>query len=94
LLWKRILVVVYLLFAAASGARADSPFVFQPSPVLLGSDLGTLEALFVRPSAPGRYPLALLAHGSSRSPANRANMTPLAMLPHAPQFARRRWGQS
>jgi len=88
--WKRVLVIVCLSLAAI-GVRADSPFVLQPLRVLLGSDLGTLEALFVRPSAPGRYPLALLAHGSPRSPADRANMTPLSMLPQALEFARRGW---
>jgi dienelactone hydrolase len=88
--WKRILVIVCLLLAT-SGARADSPFLLQPLRVLLGSDLGTLEALFVRPSAPGRYPLVLLAHGSPRPPADRATMTPLAMLPQALVFARRGW---
>src|SRR5271170_1089607 len=88
--WKRVLVIVCLSLAAI-GVRADRPFVLQPLRVLLGSDLGTLEALFVRPSAPGRYPLALLAHGSPRSPADRANMTPLSMLPQALEFARRGW---
>jgi dienelactone hydrolase len=47
--------------------------------------------LLVRPREPGRYPLALIAHGSPRSPADRPNMTPLAMLPQAIEFARRGW---
>jgi dienelactone hydrolase len=91
--WKRtfVVVVVCLILAATSVARADGPFVLQPLRVPLGGDLGTLEALFVRPSDAGRYPLALLAHGSPRSPAERPNMTPLAMLPQALEFARRGW---
>jgi dienelactone hydrolase len=85
-----------LLFAAAAVAgsaiaSAADPFVVQPFRVLLGSDLGTLEALLVKPSEPGRYPLVLLAHGSPRSPADRPTMTPLAMLPQALEFARRGW---
>jgi dienelactone hydrolase len=87
----RIVLAVCLIFAATFGARADGPFVLQPLRVPLGGDLGTLEALFVRPSEPGRYPLALIAHGSPRSPAERPTMTPLAMLPPALEFARRGW---
>src|SRR5277367_1812428 len=89
--WQRIFLVVCLLLAGAAVARADDPFVVQPLRILLPSDLGTLEALLVRPSDPGRYPLALIAHGSPRSGAERPEMTPLAMLPQALEFARRGW---
>ncbi len=89
--WKCIVVVVCWTLAAMSVARADGPFVLQPLRVPLGGDLGTLEALFVRPSGPGRYPLALIAHGSPRSPAERPGMTPLGLLPQALEFARRGW---
>jgi dienelactone hydrolase len=89
--YKRILLIVYVLLAGPVGACADGPFILQPLRVPLAGDLGTLEALFVRPSEPGRYPLALIAHGSPRSPAERPNMTPLAMLPQALEFARRGW---
>jgi dienelactone hydrolase len=87
----RIFLIVCILLAGMGIARADGPFVLQPLHVLLGSDLGVLEALFVRPSEPGRYPLVLLAHGSPRAAADRANMTPLGMLPQALEFARRGW---
>ncbi len=50
-----------------------------------------LEALLVRSNEPGRYPLALITHGSPRSPTDRSNMNPLAMLPQAIEFARRGW---
>jgi dienelactone hydrolase len=89
--WQRIFLVVCLLLAGAAVARADDPFVVQPLRILLPSDLGTLEALLVRPSDPSRYPLALIAHGSPRSGAERSDMTPLAMLPQALEFARRGW---
>jgi dienelactone hydrolase len=79
-----------LLISSAAPSAAD-PFIQQPFRVLLGGDLGTLEALLVRPSEPGRYPLALLAHGSPRAPSDRSNMTPLAMVPEALEFARRGW---
>jgi dienelactone hydrolase len=87
----RILLIVIMLLAGMGATSADNPFVLQPLRVLLGGDSGVLEALFVRPSEPGRYPLALIAHGSPRSPADRANMTPLGMLPQALEFARRGW---
>jgi dienelactone hydrolase len=89
--WQRIFLVVCLLLVGAGAARADDPFVVQPLRILLQSDLGTLEALLVRPNEPGRYPLALIAHGSPRSGAERPDMTPLAMLPQALEFARRGW---
>jgi dienelactone hydrolase len=89
--YKSIVLLVVLLLAGTAFANAAGPFVLQPFRVPLSSDLGGLEALLVRPSAPGRYPLALIAHGSPRSPAERPNMTPLAMLPQALEFARRGW---
>jgi dienelactone hydrolase len=88
---KHILPVVWLMLAGTAVANAAGPFVLQPLRVLLGGDLGVLEAMFVRPSEPGRYPLALLTHGSPRTAADRANMTPLGMLPQALEFARRGW---
>jgi dienelactone hydrolase len=89
--WQRICFVVSLLLAGAVAARADSAFIQEPLRILLPSDLGTLEALLVWPNDPGRYPLALIAHGSPRSGAERPEMTPLAMLPQALEFARRGW---
>jgi len=89
--WRRIILVLCLVLPAGAVSRAAGPFVLQPFRVLLGGDFGGLEALLVRPSDPGRYPLALLTHGSPRSAADRPNMTPLAMLPEALEFARRGW---
>jgi dienelactone hydrolase len=89
--WRRIVLVLCLVLGTGAVARADGPFMLQPFRVLLGGDLGGLEALLVRPSGPGRYPLALLAHGSPRAGADRVAMTPLAMLPQALEFARRGW---
>jgi hypothetical protein len=45
---------------------------------LPGTGAHSLEALLVRSSEPGRYPLALITHGSPRSPSDRPNMSPLA----------------
>jgi dienelactone hydrolase len=89
--WRRVVFVVCLLVAGIAGTRADNAFIQEPVRILLPSDLGTLEALLVRPNAPGRYPLALIVHGSPRSAAERPDLTPLAMLPQALEFARRGW---
>jgi dienelactone hydrolase len=89
--WRRIVLVLCVVLGAGAASRAAGPFVLQPFRVLLGGDFGGLEALLVRPSDPGRYPLALLAHGSPRNGADRVAMTPLAMLPEALEFARRGW---
>ena len=89
--WRRLFFVVCVFFSPASAARADNAFRQHPLRILLPSDLGTLEALLVRPSEPGRYPLALISHGSPRSGAERPLMTPLAMLPQALEFTRRGW---
>jgi dienelactone hydrolase len=50
-----------------------------------------LEALLVRPAAAGRYPLALVSHGSPRSAGDRPGMTPYGLLPQMMEFARRGW---
>lgn len=50
-----------------------------------------LEALLVRPDAPGKYPLAIISHGAPRKPEDRAGMTPWTSYPSAMEFARRGW---
>jgi len=90
--FTRVVLAAGLLVALAAPGRAAEPY-FQEEfrvPLLAAAPRG-LEALIVRPAEPGRYPLALLSHGSPRSPADRPNMTPLAMLPQAIEFARRGW---
>jgi dienelactone hydrolase len=88
---RRIIFIICLVVIGTAAGRADGLFVLEPTRILLGGDSGVLEALFVRPNEPGRYPLVVLAHGSPRSGADRPNMTPLAMLPQALEFARRGW---
>src|ERR1700685_2387163 len=88
---RSILFAAALLFGAATQSIA-APFVQQELRVsLLPSGALSLEALLVRPSEPGRYPLALINHGSPRSGADRPNMTPWAVQPEALEFARRGW---
>lgn len=51
----------------------------------------SLEALLVRPTGPGPFPIAIVSHGSPRDAADRATMTPLRFGPQAQEFARRGW---
>lgn len=48
-----------------------------------------LETLFLRPDAPGKYPLVVISHGTPRKPEDRAHMTPWSYYPNAMEFARR-----
>jgi dienelactone hydrolase len=48
-----------------------------------------LEAFLMRPAAPGKYPLALISHGTPRSFDDRADMTAQSYRNIAVEFARR-----
>ncbi len=48
-----------------------------------------LEAMLIRPSGTGRYPLALLSHGAPRDDAARPDMTPNGLYAQALELARR-----
>ena len=48
-----------------------------------------LEALLIRPSGPGRYPLALITHGTSPDAEKRHEWTPYVFYRQAIEFARR-----
>jgi len=87
-----ILRVAVAAFAVLATAAQAQDFLREPLriPMAAAGPRG-LEALLVRPSAPGRYPLALISHGSPRSSDDRPDMTPLALLPQATEFARRGW---
>ena len=50
---------------------------------------GGLDVLKVEVERSGRHPLALLTHGTSNNPVERAQMTPWSMLPQARWFAQR-----
>jgi hypothetical protein len=47
-----------------------------------------LEGVFLRPVGRGRYPLALISHGSPRDPDERPQLAPQGMLPQMMEFAR------
>jgi dienelactone hydrolase len=87
-----IVLVVVLLGSASTALSDDTAFTREMLRIpTTGAGPGGLEAMLVRPAGAGRYPLALLSHGSPRSAADRRNMTPLGLLPQAMEFARRGW---
>jgi dienelactone hydrolase len=78
-----------LLIGSVVSAMAD-PYLREELHIpMQAAGAGGLEAVLVRPNEPGRYPLALINHGSPRSADERPDMTPWAMLPEAMEFARR-----
>lgn len=50
-----------------------------------------LQALLIRPAGGGRYPLAVINHGSPRDRTERAKMTPASFVRQAEEFAKRGW---
>jgi dienelactone hydrolase len=56
---------------------------------LSGANAQPLEALLVRPSGSGRYPLILINHGSPRAANMRPDMEAATYIPIANEFARR-----
>ncbi len=50
-----------------------------------------LEAMLVHKAAPGRYPLAVISHGSPRAGEDRATFSPTTSTSIAIEFARRGW---
>ena len=87
---SRYFIFSFVLLAPTFPCAADE-FHQEEFRIPFESSAGSYEALLVRPDEPGRFPLALVNHGSPRTGADRPNMTPLAMLPEAVEFARRGW---
>jgi dienelactone hydrolase len=83
--------------APTTAPRVDT---FDPAPVKLrwvakefmlpvsGAPQG-IDVLRVEVERPGKHPLALLTHGTSDDPVERARVTPWGMFPQAIWFARR-----
>ena len=75
----------------AEGIRLD----VRSIPVVISGSRGgasvELEAMVVRPDDALPHPLAVLNHGSPRSPDDRPTMTPYSLWAQAVAFARRGW---
>ena len=90
--WRHAAVAAALLAGLSGQSLAADIYLEEELRIPLPTaDSHGLEALLVRPKESGRYSLALISHGSPRSPAGRTEMTPWAMLPQAIEFARRGW---
>jgi dienelactone hydrolase len=77
--------------AIANARSAPEIIVTEMRLPTRGSGAKGLEAVMVRPSDAVPHPLALLTHGTPREPQERAQMTPLRLIPQAREFARRGW---
>jgi dienelactone hydrolase len=77
--------------AIANARSAPEIIVTEMRLPTRGSGAKGLEAVMVRPSDTVPHPLALLTHGTPREPQERAQMTPLRLIPQAREFARRGW---
>lgn len=93
---KRLLIALALAVAsvAALAAPALPRSALERIPLRLPAVFENgapieLEALMVKPSAPGRYPLALITHGSPRQSAARRRMSAAQMSFQAEELARR-----
>ena len=92
---KRLLAAAALALAAASahGAPALARSEIEVRPLRLAARFDgeplELEALMVRPAALGRYPLALITHGSPRQGEARRRMSAAQMSFQAEELARR-----
>ncbi len=92
---KRLLAAAALALAAASAhgapaiARSDIEIKALRLPVEFDGEPMELEALMVRPAGQGRYPLALITHGSPRLGEARRRMSAAQMSFQAEELARR-----
>lgn len=86
---QRLAALLFVFLAALAPAKAQD--VFREDLRIPMADAGErgLQALFIRPSAPGRYPVAIFSHGAPRNAEERRKMSPYATLPVAMEFVRR-----
>jgi dienelactone hydrolase len=80
-----------LLLTAACGASAQRYVEREVSVPWILAGPGGLDALLVYADLPGKHPLVVMTHGSSRKMEQHADVTPWGLLPQALWFARRGW---
>ena len=86
---RAALLAVLIVFATMQPAAADGFHREDLRIPMPAAEQAGLEAMLVRPSGSGRYPLALISHGAPRDQAARARMSPFGMYRQAIEFARR-----
>ena len=87
---RHLICIVITWFALLSQALADTQLTYQETRIPMAA-AGTegLEALLVWPNDAKPHPLALINHGSPRDGSKRLQMSAIASLPIAMEFARR-----
>ena len=86
----RCAVLLWMIaFAALQSAAAEDYYQEELRIPMAAAGPRGLEALLIRPSAPGRYPLALITHGTSSDAEKRHEWTPYVFYRQAIEFARR-----
>jgi len=85
------LALVFVAFATPAALPAQDIVVTEMRIATHSSGNKGLEAVMVRPNDSQHHPLALMTHGTPRQADERPEMTPLAMIPQAREFARRGW---
>jgi dienelactone hydrolase len=86
---RAALLAALIICAAARPLAADEFYREDLRIPMAAAGPRGLEALLIRPSGTGRYPLALLSHGAPRDPSERTDMTPYGLYSQAIEFARR-----
>ena len=86
---RRLALLLFFLLALAFPAAAQNVFREELRVPMAAAGERGLQALFIRPSAPGRYPLVIFSHGAPRDASTRRRMSPYGSLPVAMEFVRR-----
>ncbi len=87
---RSLLFTLAILLTAISCTRAQH-YVELEVTIPWDSAGSGLAALLVYADLPGKHPLIVITHGSSRKPEEHAEVTPWQELPQAIWFARRGW---
>lgn len=86
---RRLALLLFFVLAPALPAAAQNIVREEIRVPMPDAGPQGLQALFVRPNAPGRYPLVVFSHGAPRDAAQRRKMSPYGSLPIAMEFVRR-----
>lgn len=86
---RRLALLLFVLLAPTTSAFAQTTLREDIRVPMAEAGPQGLQALFIRPSAPGRYPLAVFSHGAPRDASQRRRMSPYGSLPIAMEFVRR-----
>jgi dienelactone hydrolase len=87
--WTLARLAAMTVLALASAAHAADFYTEDLRIHMAATGSRGLEAFLMRPAATGRYPLALISHGTPRDFDDRADMTARSYRPIALEFARR-----